>query len=775
MSQTQKSRSTKSQNRPAKSSKKKLPLFKRIFIWLASIIGIVTIIGILIVAFFIATVPDVKEDDLRGTIPSVIYDKNGAIVTTLGGNERKLIEPTAIPKNVEDAVLSIEDRRFYDHNGVDLFRIGGALLANISSGSIAQGGSTITQQLIKLSAFSTSEVDQNIKRKIQEAWIALQLERNYNKQDILAFYLNKVYLSNNVYGFGTAAQYYYDKDIAQLTVPEAAMLAGMIQAPSAFNPYLAPEETATRRNIVLQAMVANGKITQAEYEQYAAVPITQGLIDHVSNKTERELAVDSYVQVVLEELKTKTTLDPYADGLAIYTNLDMAAQEKLLDILNTTNYIQWTNPNVQAAVTVTDPNSGALIAMVGGRNIKAQLGLNRATSTTRNVGSTSKPLVDYGPAFEYLNYHTGQPLTDSPIKYSDGTTLHNWDLKYMGNITLRTALAASRNTPALRTLREVGFDNALAFLEKLNITVMNDNQKALVESNAIGFNASPLQMGAAYGAFANGGTYYKPFTINKIVAQTGDSVSYSGSGTRVMKDSTAFMITDILKGVPRQYGQFAQINGIHHAGKTGTTNYADDQLQKVTGGKRVDFAAPDAWYIGYTPNYVIATWVGYDKPLDPGNYLDRNESYYPQHIYRHLMSYLASTVQNKDWTMPSSLERYGSEFYVKGTKPVLPVTTTQEVRTIIEENIIEGRIRTTTEKEETNEDTSKTTEDRITTEDMTLDSNTEEITLEQSVRVIDTTEIQTVRVIQTTKAPITQSIAPQPVRPESSVSSQNND
>lgn len=706
MTQPQKSRVTKqhtSKTAPKKSkpNQKKLPLFKRILLWLAASFGVLAIVGLLIVAFFIATVPDVTEEDLRGTIPSIIYDKNGTVVTTLGGNERKLIEPTAIPQVVEDAVLSIEDRRFFDHNGVDIFRIGGALFANLTNGSLSQGGSTITQQLIKLSAFSTSKADQNIKRKIQEAWIAMQLEKNYSKQDILAFYLNKVYLSNNVYGFGTAANYYFNKDVSELTVPEAALLAGMIQAPSAFNPYLAPEETTQRRNVVLQTMVANGKITQSDYEQYAAIPITKGLIDHASKKSDRELAIDSYVQVVLEELKEKTSLDPFADGLAIHTNLDMSAQEKLLDILNTNTYIQWANPNVQAAVTITDPNTGALVAMVGGRNIKVQLGLNRATSTDRNVGSTSKPLIDYGPAFEYLNYSTAQRMSDSPITYSDGTKLNNWDFKFMGDITLRTALSASRNTPALRTLREVGFDNASAFLEKLGITVMNNNQKTLVESNAIGFYASPLQMGAAYGAFANGGTYYKPFTITKIVLQSGESATYSSPGTRVMKDSTAFMITDVLKGVPRQYAPFAQINGLNHAGKTGTTNYGDDQFRAVTSGRRVDFAAPDAWYVGYTPNFVIATWVGYDKSLEPGNYLDRNESYYPQYIYRHMMTFLAASVPNKDWSMPGSLERSGNEFYLKGTKPVAPITTTQQQTT-----------EKTTEK--TTEDTTKTTEETRT-------------------------------------------------------------
>lgn len=663
-------------------SKKQLK--KRLLLFLSGFIGIATLALLSIVAFFIFTAPTVSQEDLIGTIPSTIYDKNGAVISKIGSNDRVLIDPSDIPAVLEEALVSIEDRRFYDHNGVDIIRIGGALFANLSNRAISQGGSTITQQLIKLSVFSTREEDQTIKRKIQEAWLALQLERDYTKKDILALYMNKVYLSNNVYGFGTAARYYFNKSPHDLTVAQAALLAGMIQAPTTYDPYLNPQGATDRRNVVIGAMLSNNSISQEDHDAAVNTPITEGLINHASNKTATELAIDAYVQVVLEEIKQKTSLDPYKDGLDIYTHLDMNAQNRLMDVLNTHNYINWVNNDVQAAVTITNPQDGSIIAMAGGRNVSVQLGLNRATTASRSVGSTSKPLIDYGPAIEYLNYSTAQPLSDSPITYSDGTPLYNWDHGYFGNVTMRTALAASRNTPALRTLRAVGLDNAYAFLAKLNINVNNNGYNGLVESNAIGFVASPLQMGSAYGAFANGGTYFKPFTIRKIVTRSGEEASYVGEGVRVMKDSTAYMITDMLKGVPGQYAEYADVRALHHAGKTGTTNYADSDISRVTGNKRVDFAAPDAWFVGYTKDFVISTWVGYDNPMIEGNYLNKIESSYPQVIYQSMMSYLSQQKQNTDWQMPRSVERFGSELYLAGSRPKYVETETYRAPVIIE-------------------------------------------------------------------------------------------
>lgn len=707
------------QKRATKFAKKsaKKSLKKRILLTILSIFLLLSVAGITVAGYFIITAPNITKEQLIGTMPSTIYDKNGEVLSKLGGNDRILIDADNIPTNLEDALLSIEDRRFYDHGGVDFIRIFGSLLANIKKGGISQGGSTITQQLVKLSVFSTSTKDQTIKRKIQEMWIASQIEGQYSKKEILAFYMNKAYLGNNKYGFATASKYYFNKEIKDLSIDQVAMLAGMVQAPSYYDPYINPEATTTRRNTVLSAMVANNKITQEQYDELSKVDISKALVDHSKDKTTEELAIDSYVQYVLEELTTKTSLNPYKDGLSIYTNIDPAAQKKLVEILNTTQYIKWANNDVQAAVTVTDPNTGGIVAMVGGRNINVQLGLNRATAASRSVGSTAKPLVGYGPAVEYLDYNTSQIVSDAPITYNDagGATLYNWNRKYMGNITMRTALAASRNTPALRTLREVGLDNAYAFLSKFNFSKVTN---PLYESNAIGLVASPLEMGIAYGAFANGGTYYKPYTINKIVTQTGESATYVPEGTRVMKDSTAYIITDILKGVPGVYAKSAGISGLYHAGKSGTTNYTDEQLKIVTGGKNVGTAVPDVWYVGYSKNYVIATWVGHDVPVQLGNYLNSTESTYAQQIYKNMMTYLMKNVRNTDWSQPNSVGNVGGELYVKGSRNVIETTTVTttsvEETSSVNDEESEPVEETSTKKIETTSTTKQTTTSRKT-------------------------------------------------------------
>lgn len=652
-----------------KQQKKASPLkiwLKRILMTLITLF-VITGVGITIyVASLVSNAPKVTQEDLIGTMPSSIYDKDGELITRLGSNERILIDPNHIPKVLEDAILSIEDKRFYNHNGFDFIRIGGALLSNLANGT-AQGGSTITQQLIKLSVFSTTEEDRTIKRKIQEIWLAMELEKEYTKKDILALYLNKTYMANGIYGFGTAAKYYFDKDPADLTIPQAALFAGMVQAPSTYDPIAHPEQAKERRDIVLYAMLDNKKITKEQYDVAIATPIQESIVDRTNEKSDSDLIMDAYIQQVLAELSTRTSLDPYTQGLSIYTNLDSGAQRELANILNTNDYINWLNNDIQAAVTITSPKTGAIVAMIGGRNTNVRLGLNRAIATNRSVGSTSKPIVDYGPAIEYLNYPTAQIISDSPITYTNGPSLYNWDKLYFGNMTMRNALVQSRNTTALRTLKAVGLDNAHAFLSKLGITVTNDGSNRLVESNSIGFNASTLQMSAAYNALSNGGMYYKPFTIRQIVTQTGETASYTGQATRVMKDYTAYMVTDMLKGVPGNTAPYAAISGLYHAGKTGTTNYTDDQLQLVTEGNISTYAAPDAWYVGYTPHYSVATWIGYDNPMQPGNYVSRQESYYPTLVYKHIMTYLAKNVTNENWVQPNSVVKYGNELYVKGS------------------------------------------------------------------------------------------------------------
>lgn len=651
-------RTTRSQahkKKPKKSSPNKT-LWKRILLGFIALIVVVVVSLSAIFFYYASSTPEISARDLEGATETQILDKNQELITKLGGENRELISPEDVPQTLKDAVTSIEDKRFYSHNGIDLIRIAGSFLSNLRAGEITQGGSTITQQLIKLSVFSTKKEDQTYRRKVQEMVLALQIEREFSKEQILTYYLNKVYMANNVYGFGTAANYYFGKPLNELTLPQLAMLAGMPQAPNTYDPYTNPDAAKERRDLVLQMMKENNKITTQQYAEAIATPVSDGLIaEHEQVDSEdNKLIFDSFLTMVLDEVQEKTGLDPYSDGLTIETTVDSDAQKYLYNIVNTNDYIQYIDDDVQNAVVMLDSTTGAVRAINGGRKQTTLLGYNRATQNDRSTGSTMKPLIDYGPAIEYLNYSTGQTLVDQPTEYSSGMSLNNWDRQYMGAMTMRRALVLSRNTTALQTFKAVGNDNIQSFLKKLDVTIMNDGTESLVESNSIGANISPLKMAAAYAAFANNGTYSKPYTITKVTTRDGQVFNFSSEQRQAMKDSTAYMMTDMLKGT-FTYGFATDIDtdGIPQAGKTGSTNYTDEQLRAM--GAAGEYLNPDSWFVGYSPNYTISVWTGYDNPYEAGHGLNSTEQTYAKRIYGYLMRYASQNITTNDWERPSSV------------------------------------------------------------------------------------------------------------------------
>ncbi|OUL09719.1 hypothetical protein B0533_05170 [Sedimentibacter sp. SX930] len=679
-----------------KAKKTGMPLWKKIFFGVLAlgIIGLASGAGLFF--YYVSSAPELTEEKLVGTVASTILDAEGNEIKEIGGNDqnRTLITAEEIPQVLKDAIVSIEDQRFYDHNGVDPIRIIGALFANLQQGGISQGGSTITQQLIKLSYFSTSSEDQTLERKAQEAWMSMQLEREYTKDEILAFYINKVYMSNNVYGMGTAAEYFFGKPITDVTLAEAATLAGMPQAPSLYDPINNALDTQARRDLVLDMMVENEKITAEESAEAKTVQIEGSIIDH-SGDVNTSLVIDPYIQLVIDEVAEKTGLDVYEGGLTITTNIDMDAQQRLYDIVNTYDYIEFPDDLLQTGVSMVDVNTGAIQAVSGGRNQNVQLGYNRASTLERSIGSTMKPMSVYGPAIEYLDYSTGTLVVDEEYSYSDGSEINNYDNEYNGDQTIREALVDSRNIPALKTFQEVGADNAFSFLQKLGITITNDDQEYLVESNAIGGVATPIQLSAAYAAFANGGTYYEPYTVQSVTTAEGEEFTFEPNGTEAMKESTAYMITDMLKDVITEgTATNAQISGLPQAGKTGTTNYTDEQLAAV-GGTNVPYAAPDAWFAGYSTSYSISVWVGYDRPQDYGNFLDYQTQSLTRDIYRELMSYVSEDTDYSDWTLPSSVSQVSIEKY---TDPILKPGPNTPSSLIATELFVKGTEPTSTSK-----------------------------------------------------------------------------
>ena len=659
----------RSQTNKKTTKRKKKSILKRILISLFSIfvIGFTILTGLFFYYGF--TAPKITAADLQGATETQILDMNQELITKLGGENRDLIAPEEVPQGLKDAVTSIEDKRYYSHLGIDPIRIIGSFVRNLRAGHITQGGSTITQQLIKLSVFSTKKEDQTYKRKIQEILLALQIERQFSKEQILTYYLNKVYMANNTYGFGTAANYYFGKELKELTIPQLALLAGMPQAPSSYDPYAHPEQAQERRDIVLQSMKDNGKLTDAQLQEAKATPITEGLVaEHEQVSTDdNRLIFDSFLTMVADEVKEKTGLDVYSDGLTIETTVNSHAQNRLYEILNTNRYVQYVDDKIQNAVVMLDSTTGAVRAINGGRKQTNLLAYNRAIQNNRSTGSSIKPIMDYGPAIEYLNYSTGQTMVDKPTKYSSGFELNNWDNQYMGTMTMRRALVLSRNTPAYQTFKAVGNDNVQAFLKKLDLSVMNDGKESLVESNSIGANLSPLKMAAAYSAFANYGTYSKPYTVTKITTRDGQVLQFKPDQHQAMKDSTAYMITNMLKDTfTYGFANDLKMGNLPHAAKTGSSNYTPEQRKQI-GASENEFVIPDSWFIGFSPAYTISVWTGYDNPYTKGHGLSQTEANYSKWIYGHLMNFAMKQTPVKDWEQPSSVV---SSQIVVGSNPL---------------------------------------------------------------------------------------------------------
>ena len=665
--QTRSSQHRHTKKKAPTSSKKKL--WKKILIGVASFVAIAIMAIVAIFAYYGATAPTIQASDLEGATETKILDKDGELIYSLGGEKRDLITSEQVPQLLKDAITSIEDKRFYSHMGIDPIRIAGSFLRNAKAGQITQGGSTITQQLVKLAVFSTKKEDQTYKRKIQEIMLALQLERNYSKEQILTYYLNKVYMANNVYGFGTASHYYFNKELSELSLPQVALLAGMPQAPNSYDPYSNADQAKERRDLVLYSMKENGKITKEQYDQAVATPITDGLIAHNNNvnSNDKALVYDSFVTMVLKEVQEKTGLDPYNDGLTIETTIDSKAQQRLYDIVNTNDYIQYVNDKIQNAVVMLDTKTGAVRAVNGGRKQTTLLGYNRATDNSRSTGSTIKPVIDYGPAIEYLNYSTGQTIMDQKTTYSNGVELNNWDFSHKGAMTLRTALVYSRNTTALQTFKAVGEKDIKSFLNNLDIQIKNDGQDYLVESNSIGADISPIKMAAAYAAFGNYGTYSKPYTVTKVTTRDGQVTEFKPEQKQAMKDSTAYMITDVLKD-SFKYGFATQaaIPELPTAAKTGSSNYTVEQ-KRAMGASDYEDIIPDSWFIGYSTDYTISAWTGYDNPYEKGGGVDTTEQEYSRLIYYYLMKYMAESSSGDDWVQPDSVVKQQIEI---GSNPL---------------------------------------------------------------------------------------------------------
>ena len=635
---------------------------------LAGIVAAAVLVG-----SYILSAPKLTEEDLTATVSSKIYDMDGQLIADLGTEKRSNATTEEIPTDLANAIVAIEDQRFYNHRGIDVIRIAGSLLHNLAGGNL-QGGSTLDQQFIKLTYFSTSAEDQNLKRKVQEAWLSLQLEQTKTKQEILTYYVNKVYMSNRTYGMKTASETFYGKELKELSLAQLALLAGMPQAPNQYDPYSHPEDAKNRRDLVLSEMLAEKYIDNSQYEQAILTPVTDGLLP-LSNDAAYPAYMDNYLKQVVEEVEKNTGYNLLTTGMDIYTNVDSAAQQQLWNIYNTDMYVSYPDELLQVASTIIDVSNGKVVAQLGARNQPSNVsfGINQAVETNRDFGSTMKPITDYAPAFENGVYSsTADIIVDEPYNYpGTSTPVNNWDKKYFGSLTVKSAIQYSRNVTAVKALEATGLENSLKFLNSVGINYPEIHYSNAISSNTSDtsreYGASSEKMAAAYAAFANGGTYYAPQYVNKIVFSDGTVKEFPQTGTRVMSEETAYLMTDMMKSVMEVgYGLNASVAGVPMAGKTGTSNYTDTEMESIIAAipeaAYNTMVVPDENFVGYSSQYAMAVWTGYTNRMTP--ILD-NGMRIASDVYHNMMTFMHSDYTATDWEVPSGVVNFGGNYYLR--------------------------------------------------------------------------------------------------------------
>lgn len=564
--------------------------------------------GIALFAYIAISSPNFNPTNLYRQESSIVYDTNGEVVAKLGREIRDQITFDDMPQVLIDAIIATEDSRFYQHSGVDWARFLKAAVGQLLGNSGAGGGSTITMQVSKNNYTGLDATGiKGIIRKFSDIYMAMfKLEKNYTKEEILEYYVNIPFLGSNSYGVKEAANTYFGKDVSELNLSEAALIAGLFQAPTAYDPYLHPEAAAQRRAIVLRLMKRHGYITAEEEEMANAVSV-----ESLLSTKDYSNPYQNFIDVMLDEIYDKTGESPYNTPMKIYTTLDMKKQDYLNDIINGKTYT-WVNDVVQVGIAVTNVNTGGIIAISGGRNTVA-LGFNRATDLNNQPGSTAKPLFDYAPGVEYNNWSTYTPFIDEAWSYSNGVGIKNWDGGFKGFLTLRQSLGLSRNIPALKAFQNVSNSNINKFVTSLGLSPELEGG-IIHEAHALGsFNGTnPLEMAAAFAAFSNGGYYIEPYTVTKIVyLNSNQTKEYKPSKIKVMADSSAYIVTkSLIWAVDLGLSGGARIYGQQVAAKTGTTNFDDSTIANSGMGWG---AVKDYWVVGYTPDVSIGLWYGYDS------------------------------------------------------------------------------------------------------------------------------------------------------------------
>ncbi len=630
---------------------------------LFTLLALFVIAGAGIAVFVVQAIAGAPElSQINWATSTVIYDRDGNEVFLLhSGENRTPVRISQIPEHVQKAFIAVEDPRFRSHFGIDLRGLAraawrtGLYLLNLPGGRV-EGGSTISQQLAR-SGWLTQEV--TLRRKLQEAWIAIQLERKFSKDQILEMYLNQIYFGQGAYGIQAAARTFFGKDVGDLNIAEAAQLAGMVNGPSIYDPYLDMESSLARREVVLEAMLREGVITQAEYEEAMAFRPT---LVNTFTADERPREGNDFIDYVISILTDAQPglaerygirlRDPQSvarAGLKVYTTLDSKLQTLVeqavveqMAAADEAYGIAAEGPRPEAAAVVMNPRTGEVLALVGGRTREGMLEFNRATDALRQPGSAIKPIVAYLPAVE-AGLSPATILDDAPVRLSnDGTTVwpQNYDFRYQGLKPARWGVEQSVNPMAVRAMQLGGGPwEGAALARKLGLTtILPEDENLALALGGIQKGVTVLDLTAAFGAIANMGVKVDPVVITKIVDPTGEVLFEARPRQeRVVSPGAAYLMIDMMKDVVRRGTAYAFTGGFRGwpaAGKTGTTE-----------------ENRDAWFIGFTPDLVTAVWNGYD---DPDNHLPWTGAYVPVQIWNRIMTQ-AVTEPPEDWPRPAEV------------------------------------------------------------------------------------------------------------------------
>lgn len=568
---------------------------------------------------------------------SIIYDGQSDVVTRLHGvQDRTWVSVSELQPSTVYAFISAEDARFFEHEGVDVIRIAGAIVADIKAGSYVQGASTISQQLIKLSHLTS---EKTISRKAEEAALAYEMERQYSKEDILEMYLNYVYFGGGYYGIEAAAEGYFGVHASDLTLDQSAMLAGILKSPSGYAPHINYAASINRRNNILRLMRDYGYITDDEKKQASARRPT---ILHDKNEEYSGYYTDAVTKSAAA-LMGITVDELIRGGYSIYSAMDSDIQHYCEEMFK--NGELFPAEDSEAAIVVLEPSTGMVVAMVGGRSYTGGISFNRATDIRRQPGSVIKPVIAYAPAFEYLNYTAADMILDEETTFADYTP-SNYGNKYYGWVTVREAVTKSLNVPAVKTLSEVGVERAKDFAKRCGIEFDDKDDSLALALGGFTYGVSPLQIAGAYSCFASGGIYNTPTLIKKITDRNGLTVyEYRQDSRRVMSEANAYILTSMLKSVVTE-GTGHRLNtlDIPIAGKTGTVGLAN--------GNR------DAWMAGYTPEYTAVVWQGYDSDrlgLLPSS---ATGGTYPALMLYELFNHIYPDGRSGDFEKPESVKQY---------------------------------------------------------------------------------------------------------------------